>query len=120
MAGPILSPLLIRARPLCFRFQSPGISRGFRGCLRCLQRDHARHRVGDAERLPGVDLIQEREHPFPHHLRGGAIVLRQVRICEEVARAGVDVLLELCPGTSDVVAEGATSSSASTQGSSAA
>jgi hypothetical protein len=32
----------------------------------------------------GVDPIQEGEHPIPHRLRGGAVVLGQVRVKEQV------------------------------------
>jgi hypothetical protein len=71
-------------------------------------------------RLPGVGPIQERDNPLPHLLRGRAIVLRQARIGEEVARGGVDVLLEGGPGSRYGVPEGATSSLAFTQGSPAA
>src|SRR5829696_3855026 len=56
-------------------------------------------------RLPGVDPVEERDHALPHGLRRGAIVLGQVWIGEEVPRAWVDVLLELCPGSPDVLAE---------------
>ncbi len=57
-------------------------------------------------RPSGVDPIQEAEHPLPHLLGRCAIVLGQVRVGEQVARAGVGVLLEGGPGRSDSVTEG--------------
>src|SRR5215212_10784148 len=55
-------------------------------------------------RASGVDPLQESEHALPHRLRGGAVVLGQVGVGEEVARARVGVRLEGGPGYSDGLA----------------
>src|SRR5215212_10555858 len=56
-------------------------------------------------RPSGVDTIQEGEYPLPHRLRGRKIVLGQVRVSKEVARAGVGVRLEGGPRSPDGLPE---------------
>ena len=58
---------------------------------------------------PGVDPLREGDHPLPQRLRGGVIILRQVRIGEQVA-----------PASLTASPRGPTSSSTSTQGTSTA